>query len=261
VYTVQAILQLARVDSSILAFLSLFIPIYARTHDLTVSIERAIPLLFICMCTFIANDLDDLERDQINHPERPLPKRRLSLTVAALLFFICLALALFLTKRYVDERIAFWYYGLATVSISYGYVVEWLPSIKAPYVAVAISVPVLIVAASYPAEHHLYVVAVAGFMLALGRELCMDIADRAGDVRSAMHRIPESRLAVTAFISQTIGWALLVLQIRRTLDLLAAVFLAIVLLIAGIWWFRAKKYKMARRLMKLTFLVGMYFLL
>jgi hypothetical protein len=55
--------------------------------------------------------------------------------------------------------------------------------------------------------------------------------------------------------------ALLVLQIRRTLDLLAAVFLAIVLLIAGIWWFRAKKYIMASRLMKLAFLVGMYFLL
>jgi geranylgeranylglycerol-phosphate geranylgeranyltransferase len=174
-------------DSGVLAFLCLFIPVYARSHDLAVSAGRAIPLLFICMCTFIANDLDDLERDLINHPDRPLPGRRLTPTAAGVLYFVCLALALFTTRYLVDQRIAFWYYGLATASISYGYVVEYLPSIKALYVAAAISIPIWIVATSYPDERRLYVLAAAGFFFALGRELCMDIDDRPGDVASMIH--------------------------------------------------------------------------
>src|SRR6266481_2021310 len=109
-----------------MGFLCLFIPIYVRTKDLAVSLGRAIPLLFICMCTFIANDLDDLERDQTNHPDRPLPARHLNPTVAAGLYFICLALSLFFTRHFADQRTAFWYYVLLTLSISYGYVVECL---------------------------------------------------------------------------------------------------------------------------------------
>jgi geranylgeranylglycerol-phosphate geranylgeranyltransferase len=259
-YTVRAIIQLTRVDSSVMGFLCLFIPVYARTGDVGLSLGRAIPLLFICMCTFIANDLDDFERDRINHPERPLPGHRLSPTVAAVLYFICLALALFLTRRFVDQRMAFWYYALVTVSISYGYVVECLPSIKAPYVAAAISVPVFIVAASYPDEKRLYLVAVAGFLFGLGRELCMDIDDRAADVVSLLHRIRPTPIAIAAFIAQTVGLALLLVQVRRPLDIIAGVFMALVLILSGISWFSLKNHKAARRLMKLQILVGVYFL-
>jgi geranylgeranylglycerol-phosphate geranylgeranyltransferase len=255
-----AMLQLARVDSSVLGFLGLFIPIYARTKDLTMSLERAIPLLFICMCTFIANDLDDLERDQINHPERPLPGHHLNPAVAAMLYFICLALALFLTRRFIDQRIAFWYYALVTLSISYGYIIECLPSVKAPYVAAAISVPVFIVAESYPDEKRLYLVAVAGFLLALGRELCMDIDDRTGDIVSLMHRIRPASLAIAAFVVQTVGLALLLVQVRRSLDVLVAMFMGLVLVVSEISWFSMKNHKAAKRLMKLLLVVGLYFL-
>ena len=259
--TFWAILQLTRVDSCVLGFLCLFIPIYVRTNDLSVSLGRAFPLLFVCMCAFIANDLDDLERDKINHPERPLPKGHLNPTVAAVLYFICLALVLFLTRHFVDERIAFWYYALVTLSISYFYVVEYLPSIKALYVAVAISVPILIVAVSYPDEQRLYLVAVAGFMFAFGRELCMDIEDRSADVVSVIHRIRPVSLAIFAFVAQTFGWTLLLVQVRRPLDVFAAVFMALVLIMSGIFWFGLKKHMAAIRLMKLQLLIGLYFLI
>src|SRR5438552_2133271 len=140
-----------------MAFLCLFLPTYARTKNLAMSAGRSIPLLFIFMCTFIANDLDDLERDLINHPNRPLPSRRLHPMLAAVLYFLCLGVALFLTKYFVNERIAFWYYALMIMTISYGYIVEYLPSIKAPYVATAISVPVCILIAHYPDEKRIYV--------------------------------------------------------------------------------------------------------
>ena len=257
---VWAILQLTRLDSSVLAFLGLFIPIYTRTNNLTVSFGRAIPLLFICMCTFIANDLDDLERDQINHPERPLPRGSLNPTIAAALYFICLALALFLTRCFVDQRIAFWYYALMTLSISYGYIVECLPSVKALYVAVAISVPVFIVAVSNSNEKRLCLVAVAAFLFALGRELCMDIDDRTADVVSLMHRIRPTPLAIAAFVLQTVGLTLLLVQVRRSLDIVAVALIALVLALSGIFWFSLENHKVARRLMKLQLLVGLYFL-
>jgi geranylgeranylglycerol-phosphate geranylgeranyltransferase len=261
VRTLWAILQLTRADSSLMGFLCLFIPIYARTKDLAVSVGRAIPLLFICMCTFIANDLDDLERDQVNHPDRPLPRRDLHRTFAAVLYFVCLALALFLTRRFVDERIAFWYYALVTLSISYGYIVECLPSVKAPYVALAISVPVFIVAVSYSEEKRLYILAGAGFLFALGRELCMDIVDRTGDIVSRMHSIRPGRLAIGAFVVQTAGLALLMMQVRRSLDVFAAAFMTLVLVVAGFFWFCLKRHNAANWLMKLQLLAGLYFLI
>ena len=258
--TLRAILQITRFDSSVMGFLSIFIPSYARSNDLAGSVGRSVPLLFVCMCTFIANDLDDLERDEINHPERPLPRRHLTSTVAAVLFFVCLALALFLTRHFVDQRAAFLYYGLVTLSISYGYVVEFLPSLKAPYVAGAITVPLLIVAFAYPLEKRLYIVAVAGFLLALGRELCMDIDDRTGDVKSLLHRIRPMPTAIVAFAAQTAGLALLVVQSRRVVDFIAGLALALIVITAGILWFRLGNHKLSHRIMKLQLLIGMYFL-
>src|ERR1041384_6546705 len=101
-----------------------------RSKDLESSVGKSIPLLFIGMCTFIANDLDDREKDQVNHPDRPLPARHLTPEFAAILYFTLLGAALFSTSHFVEPNIAFWYYGLMTLSISYGYIVECLPSVK-----------------------------------------------------------------------------------------------------------------------------------
>jgi geranylgeranylglycerol-phosphate geranylgeranyltransferase len=241
--------------------LCLFLPIYARTKSLAVSTGRSIPLLFIFMCTFIANDLDDLERDLINHPNRPLPGRHLRPTFAVMLYFFCLGLALFLTRYFVDERIAFWYYALMAINISYGYVVEHLPSVKAPYVAAAISVPVCILAASYPGEKRLYLMVVVVFLFVLGREFCMDIGDRTGDVASVMHRISPLPLAIVAFVAQIVGLILLAVQVHRSLDVVATLLIGLVLVSACFFWFGLKKYKVAIRLMKLQMLLGLYFLI
>ena len=177
-----------------------------------------------------------------------------------MLYFICLGVALFLTKYFVDQRIAFWYYVLMTMSVSYNLVVEFLPSVKALYVAAAISAPILIVAKSYPDEKRLLLVAFAAFFVALGRELCMDIEDRNGDVSSLIHRIPSHPLAIAAFIAQSVGLTLLLIQVRSQSDLLVAILMALGLTISGFFWFGLTKHKAAIRLMKLQFLVGLYFL-
>ena len=193
-----AILRLTRLSSSLLGALAIFLPVLARTKDLGLSLGQAMPLLFISMCTFIGNDLDDLESDRINHPDRPLPSRHLTPAFAAILYFVALALALFSTRYFVAQDIAFWYYGLITLSISYGYIVNCLASIKTPYVAAASSVPILIIARSYPQEPRFYVLAGSIFLFTLGREICGEILDRAGDAVSYLHKFRPVSLAFGA---------------------------------------------------------------
>lgn len=256
----RAILRLIRPTSSILGGLAIFVALLARTRNLGVSFGKAIPLFFIAVCTFVANDLDDLERDRVNHPERPLPAGHLTPSVAAVLYFVSLALGLFSTRHFVEQDIAFWYYGLFILSISYGYVVECLPSLKAPYVAAATSVPVLIVTRSYPDEPRLYVIAGCVFLFTLGREICGVILDRLGDPTSYLHSFEPASLALVSFLVQVAGLLLLATQVRaqgETACLLAMTFL---LALAGVYWFKSGRYRRATLLMKVQLFVGLYFL-
>jgi hypothetical protein len=260
VLILRAILQLIRLDSSLLGFLAIFFPLLVRTNNFTLSLSRAIPLLFICICTFIANDLDDVERDQVNHPERPLPAGHLNPAFAVALYFASLAAALFSTKHYVTPGIAFCYYALVAMSISYRYIVEWFPSVKAPYVAMASSGPILIVAAWYPGETRLLFIAGAVLLLTTAREICMDIEDRAGDDFSLMHGLRPTPLALVAFSMQVMGLLLLVSQIRRTGEVVDLIAMTFLLAISGVCWFKFSSYKLATSLMKVQLFVGLYFL-
>jgi geranylgeranylglycerol-phosphate geranylgeranyltransferase len=260
VLILRAILRLTRLSSSLLGALAIFLPLLARTKNLGLSLGKAMPLLFIGMCIFIANDLDDLEKDRVNHPERPLPARHLTPEFAAVLYFVSLALALFSTRYFVAQDIAFWYYGLMTLSISYGYIVDCLPSVKTPYVAAASSVPVLIVATSYPNEPRLFVVAATVFLFTLGREICGDILDRAGDAMSYMHRFKPTSLAVVSFSLQLIGLLLLAFQIRKVGDIIDLLAMTFLLTLSSVCWFKLARYRQATLLMKIQFFVGLYFL-
>ena len=256
----REILRLTRVSSSTLGALAIFLALLARTGNLGSSLGKAIPLLFIGMCTFIANDLDDLEKDMVNHPDRPLPARSLTPEFAAVLYFTFLGAALFSTRHFVGSDIAFWYYGLMSLSISYGYIVEYLPSVKTLYVAAASSVPVLIVAISYPNEPRLFVVAATVFLLTLGREICGDILDRAGDAISYMHRFKPTSLAILSFGLQLAGLFLLTFQIRKLVDIIDLLAMTLLLVLSSVYWFKLARFRQATILMKLQLFVGLYFL-
>lgn len=258
----RALITLTRLDTSLLVALAIFIPVFARTRDLSLSLSRAVPLLFIGMCTFVANNLDDIERDRINHPDRPLPSGHVKPELAAALYFSCLMAALFTARAFAPAEIVFWYYFLLATSISYGYIVECFPGFKALYVAVATSVPVLIVAVSYPKEGRLYLVAGAVFLFVLGRELCMDIADRAGDGESFMHRIGERPVAIAAICIQATGLLLLVLQVDELMDVADVFVIAFLLALSSLYWFNLEgRRRRAIFLMKLQLVVGLYFLI
>jgi 4-hydroxybenzoate polyprenyltransferase len=227
---------------------------------LGLSLGQAIPLFFIAICTFIANDLDDIERDRVNHPDRPLPAGHLTPKFAAVLYFVSLALGILSTRHFVAPDIAFWYYSLITLSISYSYIVECLPSIKTLYVAAASSIPVLIISTSYPNEPRLYIVAGSVFLFTLGREICGDIQDRAGDVVSYMHRYRPTSLAVASFFLQLIGLFLLAIQTSNLGDIVDLLAMTFLLALSAVYWFKLASYKRATLLMKSQLFVGLYFL-
>lgn len=257
----RALLRLIRLDSSLLAFLAVFIPLFARTGEAAQSFRRAIPLLLIFFCTFIANDLDDIEKDKKNHPDRPLVTGYLTETFATGLFFVALGGALFSTRYYVEPDVAFLYYSLIALTISYGYVTEYLPSIKAGYVSVVATLPLAIVVTFLPHERRLYFLPFSFLLVNLGRELCMDIRDREGDPRSLIHLLQPYPLSILAFSIQGIGIMSLALQISKVGDAFALALMAIALIAAASFWFKYINLKLAVFLMKLPFFLGLYLLM
>lgn len=259
--SLRAIFQLIRLETSMLGSLAIFIPLFVRNNDLSLSFRKAVPLLFISICTFVANDLDDIEKDRVNHPDRPLPAGHFSPVFAVVLYFIFLALALFSTRYFISPGIDFLYYSAISLSISYGYIAEYIPILKTPYVAIAATVPILIVAASYPNETKLYIVAASVFLMTLGREICMDIKDRAGDPISFMHRFRPTPLSGVAFSLQTLGLLLLVILINRVGDIIDLLVMTFLLAVSGVFWFKFQRYKLSLILMKIQLFVGLYFLI
>ena len=254
------VLHLIRLENTLVTFLAVFLPLLVHSRDVRESFCKAAPMLFISICTYVANDLDDIERDRVNHPERPLPSQQISPTIAAFLFFLALAITLLSIRAYVGPKVAFWYYTLTIISISYRYIVEWLPVVKAPYVAIAITFPVLIVANTYSEERSLYLIAGAIFCHSLGREICKNVLDRAGDPISIMHRISPAALAVFGFSIQTVGLLLLMPIAAGFLDALAIAVMTLLLAVSATQWFNFRKYYRALICTKVQFLLGLYFL-
>lgn len=256
-----SILRLARLDASMLAGIVVFAPLLSRTKDFEWSASQAVPLFFISLCTFIANDLDDSEKDSVNHPERLLPSGIVSPSVAATLYFIFLGIALFSTKIIVQQSISFLYYALFILAISYRYVVECIPVCKPFYVASVNAIPISIVAAYCPTEPQLYVVAGAQCLFVLGKEMCMDFLDRKGDPVSLMHRIGFGSLSVIAFSAQALCFMLLLWRFNKPVDVVALVVIFFLFSSTIFLWISAKGQRSAITLMKAQLLIGVYFLL
>lgn len=258
--TVRALVEITRLDSAVLGWLSVFIPHFSRTRDGWISAGQALPVLFICIATFVANDLDDVARDTVNHPKRPLPSKHLPAGVATVIFFVCLGAALFTTKYLIDGQLAFWYYSLAIVSVTYGYVVDSFPALKTAYVAACASAPIVIVSRVFPADTILPVVAAAVFVATLGREACMDIRDRPGDEPSIMHRLDATWLAIAAIATQSVALVVLAAFVRSPLQIVALVAMAVTLGGATWSWFRYRR-GLSIALMKVQFALGLVFLI
>ncbi len=251
---------LTRLDTCVLVFSSVFLPVLYHSHDLYFSLSHSAPILAICMCGFVINDLSDIERDRENHPERPLPNNLVSEVAASVVYFCLLTISLLSIKIYVDQSNVYLYVLLLVCLINYNYVVSYIPVLKNVYVALTGLIPIFILSSLINGGSNIYEIALSLFLFLLARELLMDVQDSSGDDRTAANILGLKSAENIAFVLKVLASASLFLAVRDAFDVILTAFV-LLLDIAFIVLWRNSAYRRAIiHLMKVQLVVGIYFL-
>lgn len=251
--------SLTRPAASLLVFLSVYLPLLARTGEPTRSLQASIPVLLITICIYLLDHIEDLEGDLINHPDRPLPSGKVEVPVVIITYFLFLFAAL-VTIKLLANSDAYLYYVLLILGINYNQVAEHAPNIKAAYVAVVSTIPLLILQESLPGEPSLKMPIAAMALYTVGKELCMDFRDRKGDPRSFVHKMTPQSLGATAFSMQATSLFLLAFQVSTMTDIFALIALGLLFFPSMRFWFISEDYRKSLATMRLQLSGGAYFL-
>jgi 4-hydroxybenzoate polyprenyltransferase len=255
------IFALTRLDTCALVFFSILLPVYFHQGDFVFSLEMSLPVLTICMCGFVINDLSDIEKDRENHPLRPLPSRAINELAASIVYFGLLAASLVAIKLYVAPSLVYLYVLLLIALINYNYVVAYVPAAKTVYVAIVGLIPVFILASIIGGWSTAARIAPSLFLFLLGRELLMDVQDSRGDGKTLAKTVGFRITENSAFVLKFLGTAGLCLAVGGITDVVLVVLL-LLLDILFVWGWKRRLYRRAIiHLMKLQLLVGIYFLI
>lgn len=253
--------QLTRLDTCAIVFLCVAIPLFLVTGDPYDSTLRALPLLTISMCGFVINDIHDIEKDRLNHPDRPLARNELSPFAASIIYFLLLGISLVLVKALVDLSHVYLYLLLLIGLINYNYVVLHVPVLKNVYVAFVGTLPLLILASLVPQRAGYIFVIASLFLFLLAREILMDIEDVAGDGETFSKVVGIERAQWIAFSAKGIGDLALITKVHEGWS---AVILGIIVLsdLLCVWlWRQGSRRQAVLLVMKLQLLLGIYFVL
>lgn len=225
---ITALSQLFRVSVSVMAALAGSAVCYTVNHRLPVLDYLLTALVLACMTAAACaiNDYWDVEKDRINHPERPLPSGVLTMEQgwsAAVLAFICAFIAAIPLGRCAV--------GLVGVSIlllwNYSHLLK-VSGILGNLI-VAIVIALLILLGSIVAGRPWAMLYPMGFLFlyALARELVWDVHDAEGDRKQGIVTVANHWGMPIAFY---LTWGLLGL-------LLGSIPLALLLPMAHAGWF------------------------
>jgi 4-hydroxybenzoate polyprenyltransferase len=258
---VVVLYALTRFDTCAIVFLSVLLPVYFLNGDLELSLRTSLPVLTICMCGFVINDLSDQEKDATNHPQRPLPSGAIGEVAASIVYFTLLAVSLFVIKMFVAPTSVYLYALLLIALINYNYVVAYVPLVKNVYVATAGLLPIIIVGSLVEAVPVVERMIPSLFLFLLGREMLMDVQDASGDGKTPAKMLGPRTTENVAFTLKVVGSAGLALVVGRTRDT-ALVIALVVLDFLFLWMWKRRLYRrLIIHLMKLQLLAGIYFLI
>lgn len=256
---VRATIQLTRADTSLLVFASVFIPLLLQRHDLSLALAHGLPLLTSVACTFVLNDVSDVEKDKINHPDRPLASLRVSKEFAISLYFFLLLSSIVLIKLLIDIRLAFFYVAFLILITNYDHVVLYFPRVKNVYVSAATIFPVLILRLVSQEEKPYGLISVALFFYIFSRELLMDDLDRNGDNGTLVKGLSPRQIVRLALIIQIVTIGSLYFAITQSSQYwLYAISMTTVA--TGVYLWRVSKEHLSLFVMKVTMLFGIAFL-
>lgn len=255
-----ALLRLARIPSCMVAFLTVFLPTYARTHDLWRALAVSTPIFLISACTFILNDLNDIERDRINHSNRPLPLGTITPRAAAIAYMAIFVAAVGLIHALTEVSLHFLYLSTFLLAINYNTIVNYIAELKTAYVAATITLALILVCRIIGVELDISLLASA-FLFILGRELLMDVQDRAGDGLTIAKRFSPWSATWLAFGLQGISALILLLVAQAALETAAAsIFTVLLFIVISEWWNENHRRRLLQ-LMQLQMLAGIAFLI
>lgn len=252
---IGSVWRLSRAEGALLAFALILVPYIINVGGFWPAIWLALPIIPIAMCTFILNDINDIERDSINHPHRPLPSGLLSIRVAALIYLILFIASLVLVRTMIGERVQYIYLLGFLIAINYATIVNHIPVLKNAYVAFACLIPFEIV--NTAADRAVVPLAfMAGvFLFMLGREMLMDIRDTSGDGPTLVKMLPVTMAPVVAFALQLAGIVALA-TLATNLIRLSTLLPIIVLWLVTIAVWHAEHQRAAINLMKIQMVLA-----
>lgn len=258
---VPNLLRLSRATTSGLAFTMVFVPYYVRTWNLWSSIVLATPIFTIAMCMFILNDINDVERDRINHPRRPLPAGTISVKTAGIIYLLLFGISLILVRILIESGVHFVYLAGFLLAINYNTIVNNLPKLKNPYVAFTAMVPVFVVNSALGTPAIPPFVAIAIFLFVFGREMLMDVHDAPGDGETLTKSLTARRAAIIAFCLQAAAMAVLGLHLTSPLRIISLGLILLLFAYILARWTRPQDRQFLIHLMKLQLVVALSFLL
>ncbi len=175
-------IKIIRIHNALIAGIAVLIGFWLSRSDLS-----TLSLLFLFTSAFLAtsfgnviNDIKDVTSDKISHPNRPLPKKEMTVTTAWIFCAILLILSLIFSFS-----ISFTH-GIATflpliVLIIYSFYLKGTPLIGNFIVASLVAYSILFGAINASGFSTLLIPAALAFLLNFSREIIKDIQDEEGD--------------------------------------------------------------------------------
>lgn len=257
---IVSVLKLSRATTCALAFALVFLPYYFHTRELWPSVALALPIFSIAMCMFILNDINDVERDLINHPRRPIPTGSITIGMAAIVYLGLFGISLVLVRVLIQPEVHYIYLLGFLLATNYNTIVDNLPKLKNAYVAVTVLVPVFIVNTAAQSSLVSMSITVSLFLFVLGREILMDLQDSAGDGATLAKSIPTKIASTVGFALQASAIFALGSNLSNLIRLIALVFILFLFVFVLLRWKTAANRQFLINLMQLQLLAALAFL-
>ena len=238
---VAAFWRLSRAEGAFLALSLIFFPYYLHSFDLAESLALSLPVVPISLCAYIINDMNDLERDAVNHPHRVLPTGKISLKAAASIYIIIFIISLIMVRVLIAPGVHYPYLVLFIASINYGTIVDHLPKLKNIYIAATCLLPFVIANTAAGTTIVSPYLMIAVFFFTLGREMLMDVRDQEGDGQTLAQALPGLTIPIIAFALHTVAIGSLVAVSNTRLRWAALAAITIILIVVMVRWRHARE--------------------
>jgi len=212
------------------------------------------------MCMFILNDINDIERDRINHPKRPLPVGSITVETAAVVYLTLFSVSHALVWVLIETSVHYIYLLGFLLAINYNTVVDYLPRMKNVYVALTSLVPVIIVNTAASARLIPISIAVALFLFVFGREILMDLQDSSGDGLTLAKALPARTATTVAFVLQGVAILMLGFHLSNPIRIVSLALIFLLYLVILLRWGENASRQLLINLMKLELLASLAFL-